>query len=148
MDQESKYLKALEQAERFRIEGTTLFIYLKGLDQPLRFTDTRLGKESRTEPFRAVGTEPFWALDIDSTGLRFRTPDDTSGVHWPPSSRVVTGDTSRWIAKTVRGKIEARIWPAQCSDGMSDRTWEYAATVRVDTTSYTGCAESRAQRQP
>jgi uncharacterized membrane protein len=31
--------------------------------------------------FRAVGTEPFWALEIDSTGLRFRTPDDTAGIH-------------------------------------------------------------------
>ncbi len=38
MEQESKYLKALEQAERFRIEGTALLIYVRGLEQPLRFT--------------------------------------------------------------------------------------------------------------
>lgn len=37
MDQETKYLRALEGAERFRIEGTTLLLYSKGLDRPLRF---------------------------------------------------------------------------------------------------------------
>jgi len=37
MDQETKYLRALEGAERFRIEGTTLFLYSQGLDRPLRF---------------------------------------------------------------------------------------------------------------
>jgi putative lipoprotein len=37
MDQETKYLRALEGAERFAIEGTTLSVYSKGLDKPLRF---------------------------------------------------------------------------------------------------------------
>ena len=38
------------------------------------------------EPLRALGTEPFWSLDIDSTGLRFRTPEDTSGMRFPPNA--------------------------------------------------------------
>jgi heat shock protein HslJ len=38
MNQESNFLKALEDAERFGVEDTTLSIYAKGLDQPLRFT--------------------------------------------------------------------------------------------------------------
>ena len=37
MDQESKYLRALEGAERFAVEGTTLSVYSKGLERPLRF---------------------------------------------------------------------------------------------------------------
>ena len=37
MDQETKYLRALEGAERFAIEGTTLTVYSQGLDKPLRF---------------------------------------------------------------------------------------------------------------
>jgi heat shock protein HslJ/uncharacterized membrane protein len=148
MDQESKYLQALEGAERFRIDGTTLLIYVKGLDQPLRFTSTRPAKASGAEPFRAVGTEPFWALEIDSTGFLFKTPDNISGVHWPPSAPLVTRDTLRWVRKTRHGEIEARIWPGQCSDGMSDRTWEYSAEVRIDTTRYSGCAESSPRLQP
>lgn len=37
MDQETKYLRALEGALRFDIEGTTLLVYAKGIDRPLRF---------------------------------------------------------------------------------------------------------------
>ena len=38
--QEGKYLKALEAAERFAIDGSVLLIYVKGMDKPLRFTRT------------------------------------------------------------------------------------------------------------
>jgi heat shock protein HslJ len=37
MNQEAKYLKALEGAERFTRNGSTLLIYSKGLEAPLRF---------------------------------------------------------------------------------------------------------------
>lgn len=37
MDQEAKYLRALERAERFSIEGATLLLYPQGQDRPLRF---------------------------------------------------------------------------------------------------------------
>lgn len=38
--QETKYLKALEAAERFVIDGSVLMIYSRELDAPLRFTRT------------------------------------------------------------------------------------------------------------
>jgi len=37
-NQEMKYLKALENAERFTVEGTILQIFVKGEAKPLRFT--------------------------------------------------------------------------------------------------------------
>jgi heat shock protein HslJ len=39
-NQEAKYLKALEGAERFAIEGTALEIHSRGMTEPLRFTRT------------------------------------------------------------------------------------------------------------
>jgi heat shock protein HslJ len=36
--QESKFLKALQDAERYTIDGSVLRIHCKGMDQPLRFT--------------------------------------------------------------------------------------------------------------
>jgi uncharacterized membrane protein len=98
--------------------------------------------------WRAIGNEPFWALDIDGTGLRFRTPDDTTGIRWPPLTPLVRGDTLRWLGETERATVEVRIWPGRCSDGMSDRVWPYQAIVHVDGTNYRGCAESRARLQP
>jgi heat shock protein HslJ len=38
MDQETKYLKALQAAERIARDGPYLLLYSKGLDRPLRFT--------------------------------------------------------------------------------------------------------------
>lgn len=35
--QESKYLQALERAERYAQEGSALFVYSKGVEKPLRF---------------------------------------------------------------------------------------------------------------
>ena len=36
-NQEAKYLRALEGAEGFALQGETLLVYSKGLDRPLRF---------------------------------------------------------------------------------------------------------------
>lgn len=36
-NQEAKYLEALQRAERFTLEGSTLSIYSKGMEKPLRF---------------------------------------------------------------------------------------------------------------
>ncbi|MGN6391365.1 MAG: YbaY family lipoprotein [Gemmatimonadales bacterium] len=38
MSQEAKYLQALQGAERYALEGTSLLIYVKGMDKPLRFS--------------------------------------------------------------------------------------------------------------
>jgi uncharacterized membrane protein len=97
-----------------------------------------------SEPLRALGTEPFWALDIDSTGFRFTTPEDAAGTRFPPNApSPVAGDTTLWLAKTDLSALHVRIWPEACSDGMSDRTYPYTALVRVGVTSYRGCADRR-----
>ncbi|MGH9258548.1 MAG: META domain-containing protein [Acidimicrobiales bacterium] len=38
LNQEGKYLKALQDAERFTLEGTALLVYSRGMEKPLRFT--------------------------------------------------------------------------------------------------------------
>ena len=38
MNQETRYLKALQDAERFAFQGPCLLIYAKGIEKPLRFT--------------------------------------------------------------------------------------------------------------
>jgi len=99
---------------------------------------------STAEPLRALGTEPFWALDIDSTGLHFKTPADTTGTRFPPNApSTVAGDTLVWMAETGSSAINVHIWPARCSDGMSDRVYPWTAIVRVAGTEYHGCADRR-----
>ena len=91
--------------------------------------------------WRAIGTEPFWRLDVTTTGLRFITPDDTVGISVPPLTPRSLGDTTHWTGETERTKVDVRIWPSACSDGMSDRVWPATALVEIDGQTWKGCAE-------
>ena len=93
------------------------------------------------DSWRALGNEPFWRLDVTSTGLRFITPDDTVGIIIPPVASRSEGDTTRWTGATERTAFDVRIWPATCSDGMSDRVWPATALVLIDNRSWRGCAQ-------
>ena len=97
-----------------------------------------------TLAFHAIGTEPFWSLDVGPSGGRFTTPDDTLGLRFPSVTVDASGDTLHWQASTERATLDARLWRGSCSDGMSDRDWPYHAAVRVDSMAYRGCAEPRA----
>ena len=101
-----------------------------------------------SEALRALGTEPFWALDVDASGLRFITPDDTTGIRFPPIAPAVSTDTVVWSVQTERSAIEVRVWPEKCSDGMSDREYPYAARVIIAGTTYRGCAGRRRSIAP
>lgn len=103
-------------------------------------TAVRAAPDTAVRRFHVVGNEPFWSLDIAAAGLRFRTPEDTTGALFPRTAPSAAGDTLTWSAAAGSRTIEARVWPAECSDGMSDRVWTHRAIVRVDTVSYRGCA--------
>ena len=100
------------------------------------------------EPLRALGTEPFWALDIDTGGLKFITPDDTSGIRFPSTAPTISADTVVWSLQAEHGTIEARVWAEKCSDGMSDREYPFASQVIVHGTTYRGCADRRRKIAP
>lgn len=110
----------------------------RGADSAPADAVVRAGTAGRS--FHVVGNEPFWSLEITAGGLRFRTPEDTSGARFPAATRSAAGDTLTWNAAAGGRTIDARLWPATCSDGMSDREWTHTAVVRVDTTTYRGCA--------
>jgi uncharacterized membrane protein len=93
--------------------------------------------------FRLVGNEPFWALHIDSTVIRYVTPEDTAGIRFPPVKPLQLGDTLRWTTSNPQTIVEAWVVTGSCSDGMSDRTWTYRASVQVGSRKLQGCAERR-----
>ncbi|HEX6790893.1 MAG TPA: hypothetical protein VF247_06260 [Candidatus Krumholzibacteria bacterium] len=91
--------------------------------------------------YRAFGNEPFWSVFVNTDGLRFISPEDSAGIHFPPVEPVAAGDTLRWKATSERGSIDVRIWPGACSDGMSDTAWKFSSAVQLNETTYLGCAE-------
>jgi uncharacterized membrane protein len=96
--------------------------------------------------YRAFGNEPFWSLTINSKELRFSSPEDSAGVSFPAVAPVANGDTLRWTSKNEKGRIVVLIWRGgTCSDGMSNKVWTHSSNVKLNDTSYMGCAEASSQ---
>ncbi|HEX8660276.1 MAG TPA: hypothetical protein VF686_00310 [Brevundimonas sp.] len=97
-----------------------------------------------TRPVRALGTEPFWSVELTGTEMVYTTPE-------PPEQRapqprpVVQGTTAMFEGKTAAGTaLSVTLVATECSDGMSDRTYPLTAIVKVGETSLNGCAASSA----
>jgi uncharacterized membrane protein/heat shock protein HslJ len=85
--------------------------------------------------YRAVGTEPFWDLTIDERQMVFTDRGNNVQVS-QPTPRVIVGFAGE-IYQTPR--LNVNIVHAQCSDGMSDRTYRDKVQVDADGHHYNGC---------
>lgn len=90
--------------------------------------------------FRAIGTEPFWAVTNGSAGLRYMTPDNSEGV-----AVTVTDEIAQAQLRGVSGTLDdesfaIEITLATCSDGMSDRVYPFTATLKFGGEVRNGCA--------
>lgn len=86
--------------------------------------------------FKLVGTEPFWGLEIKGGQLVLNRPD-AADVVAPRPAPIMNGQSSVWTS----GGLIVRLTPGDCSDGMSDRRYAYAATVKVGEVSLSGCGD-------
>ncbi len=86
------------------------------------------------EPYRAIGTEPFWALTIDGRTMRLDEPDQPPlTVTAPPPRPSFNG------RRYVTPRMMVDITRAPCSDGMSDRRYPEHVTVMVGRRTLRGC---------
>jgi uncharacterized membrane protein len=86
--------------------------------------------------FKLVGTEPFWGLEIAGDRLVLDRPAEKAVVA-PRTAPVIDGASATWNS----GPLKVRLTPADCSDGMSDRSYAYAATVVVGGITLAGCGD-------
>ena len=84
--------------------------------------------------YRAIGTEPFWDLEIGGE-LVFTDRGMDLVVRQPAPLPIATSNGETW--RTPR--IQATITKVRCSDGMSDRTYPDTVEVLVDGRRYRGC---------
>lgn len=81
-------------------------------------------------PLTCLGTEPFWSLKIDPQRgtTHFLTPDDQA-----PASQPMTGlwPAQPWAQSAAVGLADgmAVLTGAECSDGMSDRSYGIAVDI-------------------
>jgi len=103
-------------------------------DQPF----TAIGED---EVIRVLGTEPFWGGEIAHGMITWSTPEIPDGQRVPLTRFAGRGGLS--FSGELDGRpLDIAITPATCSDGMSDRTYPYAATVQLGDQQLNGCGWS------
>jgi uncharacterized membrane protein len=94
---------------------------------------------------RAVGTEPFWRLDIVGTEMTLTTPGEDGDKidQFKTEYSTALGDTGHvWTS----GPLSVTVTFAECSDGMSDTSYPYTVDAVLlgakgsDTQNLKGCA--------
>ncbi len=110
-------------------------------------------KNFRTEcynyEFIAVGNEPFWSVDIIPNERRivFKDVGQEKALEFIYAPARVTAGAHRYEATSPgNGKLVVVIREERCSDGMSDRQYNYSAEVTVNGTVYKGCAIKKSDK--
>ncbi len=112
-------------------------------------------KNFRTEcynyEFIALGNEPFWSLDIIPEEQRIVLKE--VGIEkvrefiYVPAN--IAGGVHRYEATNPsKDKLVVVIREGECSDGMSDRQYNYSAEVTVNGKIYKGCAIKKGDEFP
>ncbi len=96
------------------------------------------------QPVRALGTEPFWGVEITTDTLTYSgldRPEQTA----PNPGPQVQGTTAVYDAETADGTtMTLTLIATECSDGMSDRVYPLTASVEIGSETLNGCAQSAA----
>lgn len=85
-----------------------------------------------------VGTEPFWGAEITDGTLKWTTPENIEGQTIEITR--FAGNNGLGFSGTLDGKVmQLAVTPGDCSDGMSDRTYPFTATVIIGERQFFGC---------
>lgn len=110
---------------------------------PPATTTATLAGVDLAQPVSALGTEPFWGVQITPTTISYTSPDGPplSGANPGP---VVQGTTAAYTTTVGHRLLEVTLIATECSDGMSDRTYPLTAIVKLGDTRLNGCANAQA----
>jgi uncharacterized membrane protein len=101
-----------------------------------------LGELDLNQPFHALGTEPFWGIQVTRENIIYEGVDRAQQRTRNPGA-VVQGTTATYTATTDQGNaLEITLTATDCSDGMSDRVYPVTARVRLGEETLLGCAAS------
>jgi uncharacterized membrane protein len=98
------------------------------------------------------GTEPFWSLSNINGALQYEAMDGPAKALdiWIAQDSGIAGDLRRMILMAgLGGPATAFLYPAACTDGMSDRAFGLAISLMTapDAPMLSGCCSLTAQRR-
>ncbi len=90
------------------------------------------------EVIMLTGTEPFWSMEIKQGLLLYTTPEDLDGEA-ATVSRFAGNNGLGFAGELSEQPLAVAVTSGECSDGMSDRTYPFTATVTVKGEQLNGC---------
>jgi uncharacterized membrane protein len=97
-------------------------------------------KKAAGTDFYAIGTEPFWSLEIDNDrGVSFKLADLPKPVTFSISQPTTGKDSTVYSLDNAGSKLEITIYNEFCNDGMSDNLYEQRVHVRYKGETFKGC---------
>jgi uncharacterized membrane protein len=94
------------------------------------------------QPIRALGTEPFWSVDLNGSEMTYTAPEPPE-LRAPQPAPVMQGTIAIYESAVQSQAFKVTLTATECSDGMSDRTYPLSAIVRIGDRTLTGCAAAR-----
>ena len=96
------------------------------------------------EQVHYTGTEPFWGGVAGAGMATYSTPENPDGSEFAVER--FAGNNGLGISGDMDGQaFDLTVTPGECSDGMSDRTYPYTATLMVGGEQRQGCAWTDSQ---
>ena len=112
--------------------------------EPMPQAGIRLGSVDLSKPLRAVGTEPYWIVDIAPGDISYTdfSVDDPQPAPLYPVAPVVSGRGATYKTKTAKGDpVTITLTLEPCTGtGESDHDEPLAADVTIGSKTWHGCA--------
>lgn len=107
---------------------------------PLPETAPVLAGVDLAQPVRALGTEPFWSVEISQDALIYTRVDQPT-QRAPNRGATVQGTVATYVTTTdLNEALNVVLIATECSDGMSDRVYPLTVKVEIGDDELTGCA--------
>jgi uncharacterized membrane protein len=100
------------------------------------------GLVAESDTLHFTGTEPFWGGEVSGTSLTYSTPDNQQGTTIAVT-RSATPDSVAFNGKLDGMPFALGVARGECSDGMSNRSYPFTATLEIGGELRQGCAWSQ-----
>lgn len=91
-----------------------------------------------------IGTEPFWNVTVTGQQARYSNPEHPEGFDFTVT-RFAGNNGLGFTGTLAGGSFTATLTPGECSDGMSDRSFPFVATIALDGETLRGCGYTDSQ---
>jgi heat shock protein HslJ len=94
---------------------------------------------AQPQPYKMIGTEPFWSLAVTGRTMTFELMDMPKVVQKTPRAMKTRYGRLYWTRRIQVAIVENQ----PCSDGMSDYIYRDDVKVTVDGRAFIGCGGPR-----